>query len=214
MINILIADDHKIIVDGLKSLLAGEEDIQVVAEVDNGSKAIKIIEQQKIDVAVMDIAMPVMTGLEATAKIKQIAPEVKIIVLTMYEDEQYFNKIMELGASGYILKNTGHDELVRAIHKVHKGDTYFSQEIVSKQIMRKFTPGTRDLLQEAPLTKREIEVLKLISEEFKNHEIADKLFLSTRTVDTHRRNLLQKLNVKNTAGLVKYAIAKGIIQAY
>lgn len=213
MINILIADDHKIIVDGLKSLLAGEEDIQVVAEVDNGSKAIKIIEEQKIDVAVMDIAMPVMTGLEATAKIKQIAPQVKIIVLTMYEDEQYFNKIMELGASGYILKNTGHDELVRAIHKVHQGDNYFSQEIVSKQIMRKFKPGAKDLLQETQLTKREVEVLKLISEEYKNHEIADKLFLSIRTVDTHRRNLLQKLNVKNTAGLVKYAIAKGIIQA-
>lgn len=214
MINILIADDHKIIVDGLKSLLIREEDITVVAEVNNGKKAVHAVSEQKIDVVVTDIAMPIMNGLEVTQAIKKDHPDIKIIVLTMYEDEQYFNKIIEAGASGYILKNTGHDELVKAIHTVHAGGNYFSNEMASKQIMRRYGTSSNSVLEEAQLTKREIEVLKLISEEFKNHEIAEKLFVSTRTVDTHRRNLLQKLNVKNTAGLVKYAIAKGIIDPY
>lgn len=213
MIDILIADDHKIIVDGLKSLLVREDDIRVVAEVNNGKKAVQAVQEQHIDVVVIDIAMPVLNGLEATKLIKEHNENIKIIVLTMYEDEQYFNKIIELGASGYILKNTGHDELVKAIHTVYAGNNYFSNEVAAKQIMKKYDTKI-NALDEAQLTKREIEVLKLISEEYKNHEIAEKLFVSTRTVDTHRRNLLQKLNVKNTAGLVKYAIAKGIVNAF
>lgn len=213
MINILVADDHKIIVDGIKSLLIREDDIQVVADVNNGKKAVQAVQERKIDVVVMDISMPILNGLEATKQIKEYNENIKIIVLTMHEDDQYFNKIIEYGASGYILKNTGHDELVKAIHAVYEGKNYFSSEIASRQIMKKYDNAT-GLPEEAHLSKREIEVLKLISEEFKNHEIAEKLFLSTRTVDTHRRNLLQKLNVKNTAGLVKYAISKGIADIF
>ncbi len=214
MIRILIADDHKIIVDGIKALLSKEEDIVVVAEVENGKQAIEAVKEKEINIIVMDIAMPVLNGLEATKKIKELQPNIKILALTMHEDEQYFNRIMDLGASGYILKNTGHAELVKAINTVYSGQNYFSNEVASKLIMKKYQVTRDTSMDQAQLTKREIEVLRLISEEFKNHEIAEKLFVSTRTVDTHRRNLLQKLEAKNTAGLVKYAIANGIIQAF
>lgn len=211
-VKILIADDHKIVIDGIKSLLTEEPDLVVVGEVDNGQQVLEFVKENVVDVCLVDVTMPVMNGIETTQALKELHPNAKILALTMHEDPQYFKKMVEAGASGYILKNTDKHELVKAIKLIAEGRNYFSNEMYSDYIMGRIKPSKESEDPEMFLTKREIEVLKLISEEMKNHEIAEKLFISTRTVDTHRRNLLQKLNVKNTAGLVRYALKSGIIE--
>lgn len=212
LIKILIADDHKIVIDGIKSLLTEESSFRVVGEVDNGQQVLEFIKENEVDVFLVDVTMPVMNGIETTKALKEVLPEAKILALTMHEDPQYFKKMVEAGASGYILKNTDKHELVKAIQLIAEGRNYFSNEMYSDYIMGRIKPGKESEDPEMFLTKREIEVLKLIADEMKNHEIAEKLFISTRTVDTHRRNLLQKLDVKNTAGLVRYALKSGIIE--
>ena len=149
-------------------------------------------------------------------QIKQQHPAIHVLGLTMHDEPDYIVKMLEAGASGYLLKNAGREELLAAIHAVAKGDSYFSQKVSSTLLhlvtkQKSATPATDKAAPETPLSDREIEVLRLISQEYSNGEIADKLFISIRTVDTHRRNLLEKLQVKNTVGLVKYAIEKGII---
>lgn len=212
LIKILIADDHKIVIDGIKSLLTEESSFRVVGEVDNGQQVLEFIKENEVDVFLVDVTMPVMNGIETTKALKEVLPEAKILALTMHEDPQYFKKMVEAGASGYILKNTDKHELVKAIQLISEGRNYFSNEMYSDYIMGRIKPGKESEDPEMFLTKREIEVLKHIADEMKNHEIAEKLFISTRTVDTHRRNLLQKLDVKNTAGLVRYALKSGIIE--
>lgn len=212
LIKILIADDHKIVIDGIKSLLTEEASFKVVGEVDNGQQVLEFIKENEVDVFLVDVTMPVMNGIETTKALKEVLPDAKILALTMHEDPQYFKKMVEAGASGYILKNTDKHELVKAIQLIAEGRNYFSNEMYSDYIMGRIKPGKESEDPEMFLTKREIEVLKLIADEMKNHEIAEKLFISTRTVDTHRRNLLQKLDVKNTAGLVRYALKSGIIE--
>lgn len=211
LIKILIADDHKIVIDGIKSLLTEEANFKVVGEVDNGQQVLDFIKDNEVDVFLVDVTMPVMNGIETTKALKEVLPDAKILALTMHEDPQYFKKMVEAGASGYILKNTDKHELVKAIQLIAEGRNYFSNEMYSDFIMGRIKPDKESEAPEMFLTKREIEVLKLIADEMKNHEIAEKLFISTRTVDTHRRNLLQKLDVKNTAGLVRYALKSGII---
>ena len=211
-IKILIADDHKIVIDGIKSLLTEEEDLIVVGEVDNGKQVLDFVETNEVDVFLVDVTMPVMNGIETAQALKEKYPSSKILALTMHEDPQYFKRMIEAGASGYILKNTDKHELVKAIRLIAEGRNYFSNEMYSDYIMGRIKPEKKTEEPDMFLTKREIEVLKLIAEEMKNHEIAEKLFISTRTVDTHRRNLLQKLDVKNTAGLVRYAIKSGIVE--
>ena len=212
LIKILIADDHKIVIDGIKSLLTEEANFKVVGEVDNGQQVLHFIKDNEVDVFLVDVTMPVMNGIETTKAVKEVLPDAKILALTMHEDPQYFKKMVESGASGYILKNTDKHELVKAIQLIAEGRNYFSNEMYSDFIMGRIKPDKESEDPEMFLTKREIEVLKLIADEMKNHEIAEKLFISTRTVDTHRRNLLQKLDVKNTAGLVRYALKAGIIE--
>ena len=213
-IKILLVDDHQMIRDGIRSLLTGVDDVDIVAEASNGNEAIEILKKQDVDLILMDISMPEMNGIEATKIITSKFEKVKVLTLSMHDEESFVIKMLQVGASGYVLKTTDKLELTEAIKTVASGESYFTKE-ASKAIMQYFMKGKSAMNRgkaSIDLTKRELEVLVLIAEEFTNLEIAEKLFLSPRTVDTHRRNLLQKLAVKNTAGLVKYAIEQNLIR--
>jgi len=212
-IKVLIADDHKIIRVGLRGLIELSKDIEVVAEAENGTEVIELVKKVKVDVILMDIDMGHTSGIETTQQLKKEHPEINVLGLTMHEEQGYIIEMLEAGASGYLLKNTGLDELLTALRTAANGDSYFSQQ-VSATLLQAITRKKTTLPYNnhtTPLSDREIEVLRLIAQEFSNGEIAEKLFISIRTVDTHRRNLLEKLEAKNTAGLVKYAIEKKLI---
>jgi DNA-binding NarL/FixJ family response regulator len=211
-IKILLADDHKIFREGVRSILEKEKDMEVVGEASNGAEVLKLIEQVKTDVLVLDIDIGSPNGIEITALINEKHPEIKILILSMMGLHDFVIKALEKGAIGFLLKNTGKDEVLTAIRSVSKGDSYFSREVSAILIEQLQKPASsRKKHTEIPISPRELEVLKLIAQEFSNAEIAEKLYISIRTVDTHRRNLLEKLGVKNTAGLVKFAIQKGLV---
>jgi len=211
-IRVMIADDHKIIRDGIKSILEKEKDIEVVEEAAKGSEVIEKVSKVAIDVIVLDIDMGKPNGIEIAEIISKEYPDVKILILSMMGLHDFIIQALEKGAIGFILKNAGKDEMLTAIRSVAKGDSYFSKDVSAVLIEHLNKPrAARKRIADIPLSARELEVLKLITQENSNPEIAEKLFISIRTVDTHRRNLLEKLGVKNTAGLVKYAIQKGLI---
>ncbi len=211
MINIIIADDHQMFIDGVKALLAGEQDMRVTGEALNGKQVLALLEKEQADVILLDVNMPEMDGIETTRHIRQRWPDVKILMLTMYNNQEFIFGLMNAGASGYILKNTGRAELLEAIHAVTKGKTFYSKE-VTETILQNFTkkPGEQKV-EAAQLTEREKDVLKLIAQEYNTQEIAAKLYISPNTVETHRKNLLSKLHAKNIAGLVRFAIQTGLI---
>ena len=205
MTTVLITDDHSIIRDGLRSMLDNHADITVVAQASNGSEAIEYLKKHAVDIVLMDISMPVMNGIEATKIITRQFPLTHVIALSIHEENEYLRYMINEGARGYLSKDVARDELIEAILAVSKGKKYFTGSIFDK-----LTSGS--VSSQVPLlTERETEILKLITSELTNHEIAEKLSVSIRTIDTHRRNILQKLKVKNTAGLVKYAMHLGII---
>ncbi len=214
-IRLLIADDHKIIRDGIIALLADVEHIQIIGEAKNGRDLIAQLIDTPTDVVLMDINMPVLGGIEATEEITKRFPEVRVLALSMYNEKSFITKMLQAGATGYVLKNVGKEELVLAIDTIKSGKSYFSDEVsiamMSSFMSKKTANSPVSFSPEINLTKREIEVLQLISQEMTNSEIADKIFVSPRTVDTHRRNLLQKIGAKNTAGLVRYALTSGIL---
>ncbi len=212
MIDILIADDHRVFREGLHSLLSNIPDIRVVGEAANGREVIAFLDKEQPDIILMDIAMGDSSGIETTRQVKKHYPEVKVLVLSMHSDSQYIVKMLEAGASGYLLKDAGSADMITAIRTVYAGDTYYSRQ-VSDTLIEHLTRGSKQKPKSTgvPLTKRELQVLRLIAEEYSNPEIAERLFISIRTVDTHRRNLLEKLGAKNTAGLVKHAIRLGLI---
>ncbi len=213
-IKVLIADDHKIIRVGLRGILNKIKEIEVVGEAEDGTHVLEALKSIVTDVVLMDIDMGRSSGIETTKKVKEAFPDVHVLALTMHEERDNIIQMLEAGASGYLLKNTGVEELLAAIHAVVKGNSYFSNT-VSATLLKALTnikaTSQPKHGKDSPLSDREIEVLKLIAGEFTNSEIAGKLFISTRTVDTHRRNILEKLQLKNTAGLVKYAIEKAFI---
>ncbi len=213
-IRVLIADDHKIIRVGLRGLIELSQDIEVVAEAENGTEVKELIQTVKVDVVLMDIDMGHTSGIETTRHLKTAHPEINVLGLTMHEEQEYIVEMLEAGASGYLLKSTGMEELLTAVRTAAKGDSYFSHQVSATLLQaitrQKATPPSKGN-GNIPLTDREIEVLRLIAQEHSNGEIAEKLFISIRTVDTHRRNLLEKLQAKNTAGLVKYAFEKGLL---
>lgn len=203
-INVLLTDDHQLIIDGLKSLLKDQEDINVSAEANNGREALQILSFLPIDVVLMDIDMPVMNGIETLKEIKKQHPVVKVIILSMHNESGMIKSLIDLGANGYLLKSCSQDEVLSAIRKVAAGQSSFSTDVT----MALLNPTHHEQKTEI-LTERETEILKLIAAGFSNKEIGDKLFISHRTVDTHRTNLMKKLSVNNIAGLISYAIKNG-----
>lgn len=205
---ILIADDHKMFRAGLKMLLGKEESFEIVGEASDGPEAIKMVAEQKPDVVLMDIHLPNLNGIAATKAIKSVNAHAKILALTSYEEDEYVINMVKAGALGYILKDAPIEELIIAIKALSKGNSYFAKEVSYKLFARigHAEEETKDAVhnKQMSITEREFEVLKSIAEELTNKEIAGKLYISPRTVETHRRNLIQKLKVKNTAGLVKY----------
>ena len=210
---LLLVDDHKIIRDGIKALLHDVQNVLVVDEAENGPMAISSVKTHSIDVVIMDINMPGMDGIEATSEIKKHDGKVKVIALTMLGEKGNIKAMIEAGASGYILKTAGEEQLVKAITSVMEGKYFFSDEAaraVMMDMVYEQEPKNKKGSAFIKLTDRELEVLKLIVEEFTTQEIADALYISTRTVDAHRRNLLQKTGARNLAGLVRYALEHGI----
>lgn len=212
-IRIIIADDHKIFRQGVTELLTRESDIEVIGDIESREQLLNSLQENEVDLILMDIDMGETSGIELTSEVRSLYPDIRVLALSMHGDKNYIVKMLEAGASGYILKNAGREEMLDAIHTVAKGNTYFSSQVSAKLLEHITNPASakRKKTQGIPLTEREIEVLKLIADEYSNPEIAEQLFISVRTVDTHRRNLLDKLGVKNTAGLVKYAIQKNLI---
>jgi DNA-binding NarL/FixJ family response regulator len=207
-INIIIADDHAIMRDGLASLLKTEKDLNIVAAVSNGYEVLEQLEANKVDICLLDINMPGMDGIETTRLVRQRKPNVKIVMLTTYNDREIISELLQLGVSGYLLKNSDKEELVEAIHKVIKGRHYFSvevEDIILKGLEEKKPAGT------AQLTDRELEVVRLLAREYTNEKIAQELHISYRTVETHRKNIMQKAKAHNLAGLLKYAYSKGLV---
>ena len=217
---IIIADDHSVVRSGLRLLLQSSPDFSVVAEAQDGDEAVTLVDRHKPDVVIMDISMPKLNGIEATGIMKQSNPDLKIIILTVHEDEEYVYQMLRAGASGYVLKSAGKKEIFAAIESALSGERFFSPGI-SKLIIEGFIKRDKEQLQahEEPhthskqqLTKREIEVLQYIAQGFTNRKIAEALFLSIRTINTHRTNLMQKLDIHDTARLVRYAIETGLLK--
>ncbi|MEO1052675.1 MAG: response regulator transcription factor [Bacteroidota bacterium] len=212
MIKVLLADDHQIVLDGLSLLLDQEDDIEKVDEVQDGELALKVLQVKKVDVAVLDIEMPFMDGIETTKAIRETHPDVKILILTMYNDESFISQLIQAGASGYILKNRGKEELVEAIRKVAGGGEYFGEAVTNTLIASIKKPKKKlsdDIVQ---LTKREKEVLKLIAEGLSTPQISERLFIAHSTVETHRRNLIDKTGVPNSKALIRYAYQNGLAE--
>ena len=212
IIKVIIADDHKIFLEGLSSLLKEFKEIKIVATAANGDEVLKILEKQDADIVMTDINMPEMDGFTLSKEIKKNYPDIKIIALTMHNDGGIISRMIKNGISGYVLKDTGKEELLNAIKTVSAGETFFSEEVKST-IMSSMIPGEKMKSSNSPieLSEREREVLKLIAAECTQQQIADKLFISSHTVIFHRRKLLHKFDVKNTAGLMKAAMDKGFL---
>jgi len=206
---LLLADDQSIILDGLEALLEHDEEVQVVGRASNGREAVERSKELKPDVVLMDISMPEMDGIEATRAVLACCEGTRVLVLSMYDHHDLVHEIMEAGASGYVLKNVGKEELRRALRVVAAGQQYLTTEVqaaLEKDIRRKESLGDTGY---QVLTKREKEVVELVCMECTTQEIATTLFLSPQTIDTHRKNIMHKLGLRNSAGLVKYAKDRG-----
>jgi len=210
MIEVLIADDHKLLIDGIKTTLKNVSDIKIVAKAYNGLQVLKILKEQKVDVILMDINMPQMDGLDCCKIVSKEYPDVKIIALSQFDEKRFVKRMIKNGASGYVLKDTSKNELIKAIKKVYLGETYFSDRLSINILQREVNQSPFDPLF-PKLTRREMEVLRLISFEYNSLEIADRLHVRFHTVETHRVNLISKAGAKNSAGLVRWAMENGLL---
>lgn len=214
-IRILLADDHAILRAGLVRLLGEEKDIEVVGEAENGREAVQKALELHPDIVLMDIGMPVMNGMEATKQIKKRDADVKVLVLTMHDNEEYLFQVLQAGAAGYVLKKAADSDLVNAIHVVSRGDCFLypsAAKMVVEDYLNKLKHGQEPTSSFDTLTDREREILTLVAEGYTNREIAETLFISVKTVETHKANIMEKLNLHKRAELVKYAIKKGMLQ--
>jgi len=211
-IRVLVVDDHTIVRDGICALLALAGDIEVVGEAANGSEALEKVKELQPNVVLMDIAMPIMGGLEATRRIRKEFPRTRVIVLTQYDDKEYVFSIIEAGASGFISKTAASSELTQGIRSVYHGDSFLSPS-VAKLLVENYQHGGERISQDPyeQLTDRERDVLKLVAEGFTTQEIASILKVTPKTVEGHKTNLMAKLDIHNRIELVKYALRKGII---
>lgn len=210
---IILAEDHTILREGLRSLLASSQDLEIVGEAEDGREAVQLAEELKPDLILTDLSMPRMNGMEAIKEIKARSPDTKILVLTVHKNEEYILATLQAGANGYLLKESTHAELLIAVHHVLKGSRYISPGIADK-VLEGYLQGRKTLKNRTSydtLTKREREVLKLIAEGYTNKSIADQLCISIKTVEKHRTNLMEKLNLHNVQALIIFAIEKGLV---
>jgi DNA-binding NarL/FixJ family response regulator len=213
-IGVLLVDDHTVVRQGLRALLKSEEDIDVVGEAENGRQAVILAKKTPPDVVVMDVAMPLLNGLEATRQILKMLPSTKILVLTSYGDEECVEQLMQAGAAGYLIKQTAANDLLKAIREVQRGNAFFSPAIAKRlrdQCREAFSSG-QPVKRTTELTSREAEVLQLIAEGFSNKQIAAELTISIKTVEKHRQQVMNKLNIHDVAGLTRYALSKGMVE--
>lgn len=214
-INVLLADDHTVVRQGLRLLLEKEKDIAVVGEAETGRQTVQMAVKLRPDVIIMDVAMPILNGLEATRQILKEIPGAKVLVLSSYSDDEYVSQLTEAGATGYLVKQTAASELVRAVREANNGNAYFSPSIAKRlvdQYREAFQRGAPLKKRGDSLTSRESEVLQLIAEGKPNKQIAAELCISIKTVEKHRQQVMDKLNIHDIAGLTRYAIFRGIIE--
>ena len=207
-ITVVLVEDHTVVLEGLRALLKAESDIEVVGVAQNGRKAITLVKELSPAVVVMDIAMPLLNGVEATRQILRAAPTTRIVILSAHGDDEYVDQVVALGARGYLIKQSSAEVLAQAIREVHKGKTFFSPAIAKRL-------GDRDRVmpkRRVALTSREVEILQLVAEGKANKQTALELGISIKTVEKHRQRVMGKLGIHDTAGLTRYAIAAGIIE--
>lgn len=211
-IRIAIADDHQLIIDGLKSLLLSDEGLDILAEANDGIELMQRLELTAVDIALVDINMPRMNGLEVMAAIRKKHPSVRVIILSMHNERAIVQRLIDMGASGYVLKNADKAELVEAIRQVAAGQRYFSGDVTLNLLNSNRNGNNTISKNDIPeLTQREAEILRLVAEGLSNKEISQRLFISHRTVDTHRTNIMRKAEVSNVAGLIRFAIRNGFL---
>jgi DNA-binding NarL/FixJ family response regulator len=210
MIRVLIADDHGIVRSGLRMLIERQGDMSVVAEADDGVDALELTQAERPDVAVLDVSMPRMTGLQAAREIRAYSPDTRVLLLSMHDEERYFFEGLEAGAAGYVLKRAADTDLIDALRTVAEGRTFLSGD-AQELLMREWREGRAE--PDDPLTPRELEVVKLIAEAYTNRQIAETLKLSEKTVESHRANVLSKLGMRDRVELVRYAIRRGLVEA-
>lgn len=209
--NIIIVDDHALFRNGLKLLLNTSPKFKVIAEASNGKEFINLLNIVPVDIVLLDIQMPEMNGIEAAQIALKNCPNLKIITLSMYGDEEYYHKMVNLGVCGFLMKDSDIDEVFKALNSVIEGKNYFSQELL-QNIIKNIHGNNPDEIVLKNLTQREIEIIQLICQGYSNMEIGEKLFLSKRTVEKHRANIMEKTNTNNTASLVMFAIKHNIVK--
>jgi len=210
-ITVLLVDDHNIVRQGLRALLLAEGDINIVAEAQSGREAVQLATKLRPEIVIMDLAMPLLNGWEATRQLVKALPQCKVLVLSSYGDDAHIQQAIAAGAAAYLLKQTAATDLVKAIREVKRGNAYFSPAIAKRLSEQSLRPATEQQ-PTAELTSREAEVLQLIAEGFANKQIAGELGLSVKTVEKHRQAVMNKLNIHDTAGLVRHAAARSIIE--
>ena len=211
MLHILIADDHGIVRSGIRMLIDRQEGMRVVAEAEDGLQAVDLAQSTRPDVAILDVSMPRMTGLQAAREIKLRAPDTSVLLLSMHDDERYFFDAVDVGASGYVLKRAADTDLIDAIQAVARGEQFVSPD-TERAVIKEWLDGSRDERLEDPLTPRELDVVKLIAEAHTNKQIAEALHVSEKTVESHRANVLSKLGMRDRVELVRYAIRRGLVE--
>lgn len=216
MIKVILADDHELVRHGLKMVLETDPEIKLIAEATDGQETLELIEKEEPDVLIVDIRMPLMNGLEVTRKVKKANPNMKVLVLTMHDDSEYILKSLEYGADGYLLKDTNKNEFIKAVHLVYNGQKYYSGDISSTIVNSYLNVAARGgeiatrKQDNYQLTKRESEILRMIYDGVPNKDIAEKLGKSIRTIETHRFNIMKKLEVNNITELLKKVEREGI----
>lgn len=209
-VNLLIADDHTMFLQGITALLEQEPNITVIDKAVNGIEALEIVKKGVVDFVILDISMPEMDGIELSKILKKQYPNVKILIVSTHSNVMVISRLIRIGVNGYLLKNAEKEELLKAINTIASGENYFAEELEEKYISNS-SRIEKQVSNLTELSSREKEILVLIAHEYNTAEIAEKTFISLNTVNTHRRNLLSKLNAKNTAGLVKYAVENGLV---
>ncbi len=210
-IKLLIADDHHLFLEGIRSLLEKEEGMEIMAAASNGEEVLDLIQEIPVDICIIDINMPGLNGIDTAKYIKQHHSQIKIIILTTYNDKEFVMTMLKIGVEGYVLKNATKKDLVKAINEVMQGNNYFASDVhnyIVNDFMNKVKHSSREAVV---LTKREKEIVQLLAQELTNDQIAERLHISFRTVETHRKNIMQKTKANNLAGLIKFAYAQGLI---